>query len=83
MALLITIVLGDEVKVWIQRKPPNQRFPDMSENPTFATDDDCSVHLGRDDGTGQDASTDGDTRNRSIGRWGLYDQSCVQSLDEH
>lgn len=41
MALLVTRVLGDEVKV-------------------FAADDDGSVHLGRDDGTGENTATDGD-----------------------
>ena len=41
VSLLISGVLGDEVKV-------------------FASDDDCSVHLGRDDGTSQDTATDRD-----------------------
>ena len=41
MALLITVVLGDEVKV-------------------LATDDDGALHLGRDDLTSEDTTTDGD-----------------------
>lgn len=41
VALLVTGVLGNEVKV-------------------FAANDDGSVHLGRDDGAGQDTATDGD-----------------------
>ena len=41
MALLVTVVLGDEVEV-------------------LATDDEGTVHLGGDDGTGQDTATDRD-----------------------
>lgn len=41
VALLVTVVLGDEVEV-------------------LATDDDGAVHLGGDDGTGQDTAADGD-----------------------
>ena len=41
VALLVTVVLGDVVKV-------------------VATDDQGAVHLGGDDGTGQDTATDGD-----------------------
>lgn len=41
MALLVTGVLGDEVKV-------------------LAADDDGTVHLGGNDGTGEDTATDGD-----------------------
>lgn len=41
VALLVTVVLGDEVKV-------------------LATDDDGAVHLGGNDGTGQDTAADGD-----------------------
>lgn len=41
MSLLVTGVLGDEVKV-------------------LAADDDSTVHLGGDDGAGQDTATDGD-----------------------
>ena len=41
VALLVTVVLGDEVEV-------------------LATDDEGTVHLGRDNGTGQDTATDGD-----------------------
>ena len=48
MALLVTGVLWDEVKV-------------------LATDDESAVHLGRDDGSGQDTSTDGDL----AGEWAL------------
>lgn len=48
MALLVTGVLWDEVKV-------------------LATDDESAVHLGGDDGSGQDTSTDGDL----AGEWAL------------
>lgn len=41
VALLVTCVLGDEVKV-------------------LAADDEGTVHLGGNDGTGQDTATDGD-----------------------
>lgn len=41
VALLVTVVLGDEVKV-------------------LAADDEGTMHLGGDDGTGQDTATDGD-----------------------
>lgn len=41
VALLVSVVLGDEVKV-------------------FAADDDGAVHLGGNDGSGQDTATDGD-----------------------
>lgn len=41
VALLVTVVLGDEVEV-------------------LATDDDGAVHLGGNDGTGQDTAADGD-----------------------
>lgn len=41
MALLVTVVLGDEVEV-------------------LATDDDGALHLGGDDLTSEDATTDGD-----------------------
>lgn len=41
VALLVTGVLGDEVKV-------------------LAADDDGTVHLGGNDGTGEDTATDGD-----------------------
>jgi len=41
VALLVTVVLGDEVEV-------------------LAADDDGSVHLGGNDGAGQDTATDGD-----------------------
>lgn len=42
VALLVTVVLGDVVKV-------------------LATDDQSTVHLGGNDGTGQDTATDRDT----------------------
>ena len=48
VSLLVSGVLGDEVKV-------------------FSADDECAVHLGGNDGAGQDTSTDGD----ETSKWAL------------
>lgn len=48
VALLVTGILGDEVKV-------------------LAADDECAVHLDRDDGASEDTATDGD----ETGEWAL------------